>query len=153
MNLKNNNMKNTIFLFIGFFLLSVFCVGCTASKSSTNYYQFYSLDTTMLKDYYVCTFVSSNDLSFYVLSEKANNKNYSSQNYLKLEYLKSYCLDLIRIDTLFSAELSDGFYRGKGQPEIIIGNKLFWKNGKIVETVYKSIDLNGLYVNRLKIRK
>ncbi len=154
MNFKNNNMKNAIFLLFGFFSLCVFLVGCSASKSSSNYYyQFYSLDTTILKDYYLCTFLRSNDASFYVLSDKTKNNNYDTLNYSTLEYMKYYSLDLNKIDTLFCADLSAGYYRGKGQPEIIIDNKLFWKNGKIVRTVYKSNELNGLYVNKLKIHK
>ncbi len=104
----------------------------------------------MFSDYYGIFFTDDHDKSIFVLSKKNKHEVFDESKFDNLEYGKSYCLNLIKADSLSNVKLSFEADRGGGG-DIYMDKELFWKNGKIVVPVYITPDIRGVYA--IKSRK
>ena len=148
---------NKVMLYIFcFFIICISFIGCSSSNTfDNNCLKLDYLDSTLFKDYHIINFVNTKGDITYVISEKKDTNFINDSNYVKLDSLKLYCLDLIKQDPLFRADLTHSYDRGGGEQIIIDGIKdtvLFFDTGKIMVPVYKSNDIKGLFVLKEKTK-
>jgi hypothetical protein len=133
-----------------FSIISISLIGCSSSNTAdNNCLKLNQIDSITFKDYHLINFVNTKGDNTYVISEKKDTNFISNPNYVKLDSLNMYCINLIKQDSLFKAHLSYRTSRGDDVIIIIDGDKdtiKYYDRGKIMVPVYKSNDIKGLFV-------
>lgn len=154
-----NRIDKVIVCIFCLYIISISLIGCSSSKTvDNNCIKLNFLDSTLFDDYNLIYFLNNKDEPIYVFSEKTPNNLNNDSNYVRLDSLKLYCIDLIKQDGLFNIHSSKRV-RVRNQDEdiiIIISSEadeyVYYKNGKIIGTVCKSNDIKGLFVLKDKTK-
>jgi hypothetical protein len=138
-----------------FSIISIFLFGFSSSNSyDNNCLKLEGIDSITFKDYHLIRFVNTKGKITRVISEKKDNSFINNSNYVKLDSLKMYCINIVKQESLFKARLSDRTSRYGDDITIIIdGDKdtiKYYDRGKIMVPVNKSIDIKGLFVLKEK---
>ena len=88
-----------------FSIISIYLIGCSSSNTcDNNCLKLDGIDSTTFEDYHLINFVNTKGDITYVISEKKDNNFINDSNYVKLDSLKMYCIDLIKQDSLIIAK-------------------------------------------------
>lgn len=136
---KSSNLKYLIILLETFIFLC-YHPGCISSENN-NIVCIEKLSSLFIFDkYYFFTAKKDNEV-IYLITERTNSLIIDSSKYEQIEFENTYCLPLIKIDTLVSADI-DRFHGDA----IILDDTEIWSCGKFRVQLYKSDYIKGEYI-------
>lgn len=94
-------------------------------------------------DYFLKEKNNKDTIIFFVLSRKENFSD--TADYKRMERRKSYDLNLIKIDTPITAKLKINM-QGDHIVLMLEPDLKFWKDGKIISTMYFSNEIKDIYI-------
>ncbi len=136
---KSFNLKYLIILLASIIFLC-YHPGCISSKNN-NIVCIEKLSSLFIFDKYYFFTAKKNNEVIYLITERNNSLVIDSSKYEQIEFENTYCLPLIKIDTLVSANI-DRFHGAT----IILDDIEIWSEGKFRIPLYKSDYIKGRYI-------